>query len=98
MKDQTELESRVHEWLEEIKPVPPRNPQAAARGRAQFLGLAVSASEFPRHKGWISIFRKERFAMNMIVSILVIAGLLFGGGATVNAAQNALPNEPLYGL
>lgn len=36
--------------------------------------------------------------MNMIVSILVIAGLLFGGGATVNASQNDLPNEPLYGL
>ena len=36
--------------------------------------------------------------MNMIVSFLVIAGLLFGGGATVNAAQNDLPNEPLYGL
>jgi hypothetical protein len=98
MKDQTKLESEVQEWLEEIKPVPTRNPQAAARGRAQFLGQAVSASEFPRHKGWKSIFRKERFAMNMIVSILVIAGLLFGGGATVNAAQNDLPNEPLYGL
>jgi hypothetical protein len=98
MKDQSELESEILEWLEEIKPVTPRNPQAAARGRAQFLGLAVSASEFPRHKGWSSIFRKERFAMNMIVSILVIAGLLFGGGATVNAAQNDLPNEPLYGL
>ena len=98
MKDQTELESEIQEWLEEIKPVLPRNPQAAARGRAQFLGQAVSASELPRHKGWKSIFRKERFAMNMIVSILVIAGLLFGGGATVNAAQNDLPNEPLYGL
>ena len=98
MKDQTELESQVQEWLEEIKPVPARNPQAAARGRAQFLGQAVSASEFPRHKGWNSIFRKERFAMNIIVSILVIAGLLLGGGATVNAAQNDLPNEPLYGL
>jgi len=98
MKDQTDLETEVQEWLEEIKPVPPRNPQAAARGRALFLGQAVSASEFPRHKGWNSIFRKERFAMNMIVSILVIAGLLFGGGATVNAAQNDLPNEPLYGL
>jgi hypothetical protein len=98
MKDQTELESKVQEWLEEIKPVPPRNPQAATRGRAHFLGQAVSASEFPRHKGWISIFRKERFTMNMIVSILVIAGLLFGGGATVNAAQNDLPNQPLYGL
>jgi hypothetical protein len=98
MKDQTELESNVQDWLEEIKPVPPRNPRAAARGRAQFLGQAVSASEFPRHKGWSSIFRKERFAMNMIVSILVIAGVLFGGGATVKASQNDLPNEPLYAL
>jgi hypothetical protein len=98
MKDQTELESEIQEWLDEIKPVPPRNPQAAARGRAQFLAQAVSASEVRRHKGWISIFRKERFAMNMLVSILVIAGLLFGGGATVNAAQNDLPNEPLYAL
>ena len=34
--------------------------------------------------------------MNLIISTLVIAGLLFGGGATVAAAQNDLPNEPLY--
>lgn len=36
--------------------------------------------------------------MNVMISILVIAGLLFGGGATVNAAQDDLPNEPLYSL
>jgi hypothetical protein len=98
MKDQHELESVVKEWLETIKPVPPRNPQQASRGRAHFLGTAVSMSELPRQKGWISIFRKERYAMNVLLSILVIAGLLFGGGATVSAAQNNLPNEPLYGL
>lgn len=34
--------------------------------------------------------------MNLIISTLVIAGLLFGGGATVSAAQNDLPTEPLY--
>jgi hypothetical protein len=28
----------------------------------------------------------------------VIAGLLFGGGATVSAAQDNLPNEPLYAV
>ena len=98
MKDQNEIESVVKEWLDEIKPVPPRNPQLASRGRAQFLGMAVSVSELPRQKGWISIFRKERYAMNVLLSILVIAGLLFGGGATVRAAQDDLPNEPLYGL
>ena len=36
--------------------------------------------------------------MNMIVSFLVVTSLLFGGGATVNAAQNDLPGEPLYTL
>lgn len=98
MKDQAKLEEMVREGLEEIKNVPARDPQMANRGRAQFLAKAVSAGYVQRHKGWISIFRKEQFAMNMIVSILVVASLLFGGGATVNAAQNDLPGEPLYTL
>jgi hypothetical protein len=88
----------VQAWLDEIKPVPARDLQMVLRGRAQFLGRAVSASESRRHKGWNSIFRKEQYAMNMIISILVIAGLLFGGGATVSAAQDDLPNEPLYAV
>jgi uncharacterized membrane protein YgcG len=98
MKDQHKLEKTIMERLEEIKPVPTRDPQMASRARAQFLSQAVSASEFQRHKGRKSIFRKEQFAMNTILSVLVIAGLLFGGGATVNAAQNDLPNEPLYAV
>jgi hypothetical protein len=98
MKDQDTIETMIRARLDEIKPAPPRDPQMASRGRAQFLGRAVSAGEFRRRKGWNSIFRKEQFAMNMIISILVIAGLLFGGGATVNAAQDDLPNEPLYAL
>lgn len=36
--------------------------------------------------------------MNVLISILVITGILFGGGAIVNAAQNDLPNQPLYGV
>lgn len=36
--------------------------------------------------------------MNTIISTLLIMGLLFGGGATVNAAQDDQPNEPLYEL
>jgi len=98
MKDNADLEVDIQDWLDEIKQIPPRNPQAAARGRARFLAQAVSAGEFRRHKGWKSIFRKERFAMNMLMSILVIAGMLFGGGVAVNAAQDDLPNEPLYSL
>ena len=98
MKDQRELETAVKVWLDEIKPVSPRNPQAESRGRAHFLGRAVSAQALPRQKGWISIFRKERYAMNVLLSILVIAGLVFGGGVTVSAAQDDLPNEPLYAV
>jgi len=98
MKDQHELETVVKGWLDEIKPVEPRNPQQASRGRAQFLSQAVSAQALPRQKGWISIFRKERYTMNVLLSILVVAGLVFGGGATVSAAQDDLPNEPLYAV
>jgi hypothetical protein len=99
MKDQNELESIVMQRLDEIKPVPPRNPHMASRGRAQFLSQAVSAGSLPRQKGWKSIFRKEQYAMNVLFSILVIAGLLFGGGATaVGAAQDDLPSEPLYAV
>lgn len=98
MKDQHKLETVVKGWLDEIKPVSPRNPQKASRGRAQFLSQAVSAHTLPRQKGWISIFRKERYSMNVLLSILVVAGLMFGGGATVSAAQDDLPNEPLYAV
>jgi len=98
MKDQSELESMIVERLEEIKSIPARDPAVANRARAKFLASAVSAGNIQRRKGWNSIFRKEQFAMNMIISVLVIAGLLFGGGATVNAAQDDLPNEPLYNL
>lgn len=98
MKDQHKLEAVVKDWLDEIKPVSPRNPQAASRGRAQFLSQAVSEQALPRQKRWISIFRKERYAMNVLLSVLVVAGLMFGGGATVSAAQGELPNEPLYAV
>lgn len=36
--------------------------------------------------------------MKLVMSTLVIVGLLFGGNATVSAAQSDLPNQPLYQL
>lgn len=36
--------------------------------------------------------------MKFVISALVIVGLLFGGSATVSAAQDDLPNQPLYQL
>lgn len=99
MKDKHEAEKYVKQRLEEIRDVPPRNPHMVSRGRARFLSQAVSAASLPRQKGWSFKFRKERYAMNVLLSILVIAGLLFGGGATVvGAAQDDLPGEPLYAV
>ncbi|HSA99643.1 MAG TPA: DUF5667 domain-containing protein [Anaerolineales bacterium] len=96
MNNKTEIESMIRERLNEVKEVPPRNPQVAARARARFLTQAVSAREAQRHKGWRPIFRMQQFAMNMAVTLLVIASLLIGGGTTVKAAQDDLPGEPLY--
>ena len=93
-----ELDPRLAELLDELKSVPERDPRAAMRGKNKFLAEAVSLSESRRHSGWTTIFqiKKEKFAMNLIVSALVIAGLLFGGNATVAAAQDDLPTDALY--
>ena len=99
MKQDDKLDPRLAALLNEIKPDFARNPQAAARARSRFVAQAVSASEERRHNWWTTIFQqKEKFAMNMLMSALVILGLLFGGSATVSAAQDDLPNQPLYQL
>ena len=99
MKQDDKLDPRLAALLDEIKPASARNPQAAARARSRFVAQAVSASEERRHNWWTTIFQqKEKFAMNMIMSALVVLGLLFGGSATVSAAQDDLPNQPLYQL
>jgi hypothetical protein len=93
-----ELAPRLADLLDELKSVPERDPRAAMRGKNKFLAEAVSLSESRRHSGWTTIFqiKKEKFAMNLLVSAFVIAGLLFGSGATVVASQDALPTDALY--
>jgi hypothetical protein len=94
----------IEQRLEELKDVPARNPQQAVRGRARFLNeaaeyrQAVSPWIKMRQSGWIFQIRKEKFAMNALVSLILAASLLLGGGATVAAAQDDLPNQSLYQL
>lgn len=91
-----EYSAQVVTLLDELKPIPARNPQIAARARARFLAEAVSVRDKSRLSIWTTFQQKEKFAMKLILSTLVILGLLFGGSATVSAAQDALPNETLY--
>lgn len=94
-----EIETR----LEEIKEIPPRNPQQAARGRSEFLNeaanyrQAVSVPQNVRLKGWTFLAnRKEKLKMNALVSLFLATALILGGSATAVAAQDDLPNQPLY--
>ena len=97
MTKDKEIDPRLTALLDELKPASVRDPQTAARARSRFLAQAVSASEEQRHNWWTTIFQqKEKFAMNLIMSALVVLGLLFGGSATVSAAQDDLPTQPLY--
>jgi hypothetical protein len=107
MNDMTQLtddpiDPRLQSWLDELKPVPPRDPQLAARARGRFLsevsGLRAAVSPAPaaRRKEWMT-FRKERFSMiSTLTTLLLVFGLVAGGAGTVYAAQDSLPNESLY--
>jgi len=95
-----ELDPQLKQMLDSLKPVPPRNPARAARGRARFLAESaqpVSQNAFLRLIKQIPPFRKERFSMNTILTLILVFAALFGGAAgTVYAAQEALPTESLY--
>jgi hypothetical protein len=97
-------ESNVEQRIEELKDVPARNSLRASSGRARFLSeaagyrQAVSPRTQMRQSGWISQIRKEKLAMNVLVSLILAASLLLGSSATVAAAQDELPNQPLYQL
>jgi len=98
-----EIDPNLQARLDELKSVAPRDPVATMHGRAKFLDQAlkieeaVSAGGFLRHIGWISM-KKEKLAMNILITLILTAGVLFGGGATVNAAQDDLPGQPLYAV
>ncbi len=107
MNHKNQPDQRLIRWLRQLRNVPPRDQEAAERGRVKFLAEAeflrpgVSKSLNQRHKGWFitTLFqRKERFSMkNAFISIMIALVLFFGGaGATAYASQNALPGDALY--
>jgi hypothetical protein len=104
MNTQDEIDPKVIALLKTLEAVPARDPGAARRTRAKFLAQAsemreaVSSGGWLRHKVQNLNPRKEKFAMNILVSVLLATAMLMGGGVTLAAAQDDLPNEPLYGI
>ncbi len=91
--------------LEALRNVPERDPDVMASGRASFLQQAksmpmpVSKTSNRRLRGWNRIFRKEHSPMTTIIGFVLALVVTFGGvGTTAYAAQDSLPNEPLYPL
>lgn len=90
------------ELLKPLEDVPAPDPALSQQLRQAFLAraketLPVSLPELKRHKGWKSIFKKERSPMFTFVRILILLAVAFGGTtATAFAAQDSLPSEALY--
>lgn len=98
-----ELDANLKIRMDNLKQVPERNPQAVARGKANFLKQAVSLKTNQRQTGWISglfpiISAKGRLPMlKPVMAVILVVAILFGGTAgTVYAAQGSLPGQPLY--
>jgi hypothetical protein len=89
--------------LETLRNIPERDPNVKASARELFLQQAksmpmpVSKTSNQRLKGWNKFFRRERSPMTTIIGFVLALVVAFGGaGTTAYAAQDSLPNEPLY--
>jgi len=107
MRDQNTESIRAK--LDSLREVPPRSKDAAMVGKRRYLTYArnlssgVSLSFQDRLNHWIApavnLFRRKEQApmFQLMMTVLVIFGIVFGGGGvTVAAAQASLPDEVLY--
>ncbi len=100
----------IEKRLEALRDSPERDPNRIEQQRGAFLARAeivaqdlrskqpVSSTDGIRHTWWSNILqRKETKKMSIVPTLLIVITLLFGGtGATVAAAQSAMPNDLLY--
>jgi hypothetical protein len=113
MNLKSEIDPELMQKLALLHVVPVRNLEREETGLAAFLqeaqefSGAVTLPQKRRHNRWMhalqSIFvvqRKEQSPMlSTLATILLIASLILGGGgATMAAAQNSHPDQPLYSL
>jgi hypothetical protein len=113
MNPKSEIDPGLMKKLSLVLSVPARDPGKAKDGRASFLmeaqefAGAVTPQGKRRRNGWMhaiqSIFvihQKERSPMfsTLATIFLIVSLVLGGGGATIAAAQNSQPDQPLYGI
>lgn len=106
MSQNDKLDPELQNAIDQLKQILPRDERATARGRQRFLSEAESLqSSKPAHAStrdnrWESIFRRRKhWRISTVQIALVVMVIAFGSSAaTVYAAQDALPNEPLYSL
>ncbi len=105
--DDNELDKFIKDRLKLIEPTPARDPAIAWRTRDKYLrkinylrmGKPVrSKINRVKKKTWISNLRQPRSLVPFAVSIFLLIGMIFGSWGTVYAAQDSLPNEPLYSI
>jgi hypothetical protein len=88
--------------LETLRETPPREAEAAARGRAAFIEEAESLPQpvspgTKRRLNLRRIYTQPRLR-TLTISIILIVSVLGTGAITANAAQTALPGDQLYPL
>jgi type II secretory pathway pseudopilin PulG len=100
MKKLDELESQLGDWLENPPAAPLRDSRNAAQGKARFMKMVDAELEerHTRHAPLKPVLNWQANAVKALASLLLVAGLLSGGYATVHAAQDDLPDQPLYPL
>ena len=105
------LDPKLKAMFDNLRQVPPRDAEAASRGRANFMTEVdtmmnerppVATSGFvERISKWVSSIR-TRFGQQAVMAslaIIVVLIVIFGSaGMTALAAQSALPGDALYSV
>jgi len=103
-----DMQPELNEYLKALKEkVPQRDPEMAAKGRANFLS-EVKELQAKKSTPWLAnvfaaifslpIQANQRLA-TALASILIAIVLTFGAaGGTVYASQDSLPNQTLYAV
>ena len=110
-RKESNTDKELERLLDTLRPVPARNPEAAARSKTLFLEQAkrmrptvsqISENRRKKQSGLASplFHKKERSPLlNTLFAIFMAIVFFFGGtGITVYAAQESMPDEMLYPL